>query len=662
MKSPELAARLGQLADGQELQVGSGPAATFCINEPNVATLHARIACRNGRLLIRDMDTCEGTFVNQSEVRGWVDLLPGDRIRLGSWSCDLPGSNSGGSLSLPPLTEVALVDAVRSVRSRQGWLLSQKLILDQVSFTIRRGEFLGILGASGSGKSTLIRLLAGRNSLQDGKLLINGQIADASRLAGDRRIAYLPQDVVIHEELSCRAAIDYIARLKGIEANSHKRRVLVQRVLERVGLAEQLHLAIRQLSGGQRKRVALAAELLGEPELILLDEATSGLDPATEEEMMRLFQSLAREGRMVICITHFPGRLHLCDRLVYLKQGKRIFEGTSSELEQFFNVRTIEDVYVVQQTRTAAEWQSQFSGSLPGKHSEQRLVASRGVTQVAPVAIVSNSSFSPAAIWQFLILLSRYSKLQLTDFQNLVLLFLQAPVIGLMIAATFGSIHVPFAEQHASNTKEVTFVLVLAILWCAGTGSVREIVREQSILEHEQRFGVRLLPYLFSKIVFLGCLALLQTIALLATVKSLTHLTGPGFVQGIVLSATALAGVSLGLFVSAWARTSERAMTILPVLLIGQAILSGGLAQLSGWIQLAARVFVSAWWGLDGMRGTFGSGLIHATYPGAPGHFQPPILGSGGPLALDFLALGLQTAVLLCITWCLLALRRRRCS
>lgn len=659
MNSPGLVAQLAQLAEGQELQAGSGTAAMFRINEPTVDPLHARIVRRNGRLLIRDMDTREGTFVNRDEVRGWVELLPGDQLRLGTWSCDLPGSKTGGKAEVSPFTEVALVDAVRSVRTRQGWLLSQKLILDQVSFTIRRGEFLGILGASGSGKSTLIRLLVGRNPLQDGKLLINGQIADSSKLAGDPRIAYLPQDVVIHEELSCRAAIDYVARLKGVEADSRKRRELVQRVIARVGLAEQLHVTIRQLSGGQRKRVALAAELLGEPELILLDEATSGLDPATEEEMMRLFQSLAREGRMVICITHFPGRLHLCDRLVYMMQGKRIFEGTSSELEQFFNVRTIENVYVAQQARTPTEWQSQFAGSLPGKQSEQRLAISRGITRVATATTVSNSPFSPATMWQFLILLSRYSRLQLADFQNLMLLFLQAPVIGLMIAATFGAIPVPFAEQHASSTKEVTFVLVLAVLWCAGTGSVREIVREQSILEHEQRFGVRLLPYLFSKIVFLGCLALLQTITLLATVKYFTHLTGPGFVQGIALSATALAGLALGLLVSAWARTSERAMTILPVLLIGQAILSGGLAQLSGWTRLAARVFVSAWWGLDGMRGTFGSSLVHATYPGAPGHFQPPILGSGGPLALDFLALGLQTAALLCATWCLLTLRRR---
>jgi hypothetical protein len=426
-----------------------------------------------------------------------------------------------------------------------------------------------------------------------------------------------------------------------------------------VGLAEQLHVKIRQLSGGQRKRVALAAELLGDPQLILLDEATSGLDPATEEEMMRLFQSLAREGRMVVCITHFPGRLHLCDRLVYLMQGKRIFEGTSTELEQFFKVRTIEDVYVAQQTRSTEEWQALFAGSLPGKLSVQRLSSSRGNARVAPSPAVSESPFSQAVIWQFLILLSRYSRLQFADFQNLLLLFLQAPVIGLMIAATFGNIDVHFALQHASSTKEVTFVLVLAVLWCAGTGSVREIVREQSILEHERRFGVKLIPYLFSKIVFLGCLAVLQTATLLAIVKYFTHLTGPGFAQGIVLSATALAGLALGLFVSAWARTSERAMTILPVLLIGQAILSGGLAQLSGWMRHAARFFVSAWWGLDGMRGTFGSSLVHATYSGVPGQAQHPILGSGGPLPLDFSALGLQTAALLCGTWCLLALRRR---
>jgi ABC-type multidrug transport system fused ATPase/permease subunit len=220
VNASELATQLDRLTEGKEFQAGSGAAATFRIAEPTVEPLHARIARRNGRLLIRDLDTRPGTFVNGNEVRGWMELSPGDEIRLGSWNCDLPGSKAEGPAELPPLTEVALLDAVRSVRIRKDLLAIRKTILDRVSFTIRRGEFLGILGSSGSGKSTLIRLLAGGNSLQDGKLLIDGRVANAASLAGDPRIAYLPQDVVIHEELSCRTAINYVARLKGIESNS----------------------------------------------------------------------------------------------------------------------------------------------------------------------------------------------------------------------------------------------------------------------------------------------------------------------------------------------------------------------------------------------------------------------------------------------------------
>ena len=120
-----------------------------------------------------------------------------------------------------------------------------------------------------------------------------------------------------------------LTRLKGLGPSPGERRLLARQVLERVGLWEHRATAIHRLSGGQRKRAALAAELLGDPRLILLDEATSGLYPATEEGMMALFRSLAREGRTVVCITHSPGRLHLCDRLLYLAEGKCVFFGAS---------------------------------------------------------------------------------------------------------------------------------------------------------------------------------------------------------------------------------------------------------------------------------------------------------------------------------------------
>ena len=182
---------------------------------------------------------------------------------------------------------------------------------------------------------------------------------------------------------------------------------------------------------------------------------------------------------------------------------------------------------------------------------------------------------------------------------------------------------------------------------CSGTISVREIVKELPILRHEIRFGIRIVPYLCSKVALLGVFALAQTFVLLLMVRFFTELTGPFSGQFLTLGLTSLAGVAVGLLVSAVAGTSERAMTILPVLLIAQAIFSGGLARLTGVIRGFAMLFVPAYWSLDGLKAQFSTDLAIATYPGAPGHYQPPILGLGGPLALDVVILLVQSAAML---------------
>ena len=231
----------------------------------------------------------------------------------------MPESRSAG-------IAVRLLGASRGIRSG----LATTLILDDVSLRLDAGEFVGVLGASGSGKSTLIKSLAGLVPLTAGTLRLDGRPMTPSELRSDRRIAYLPQDIVVHERLSPARALGYIAGLKGL-GTGRAADDLVRRALRRVGLTDRAAVPIHRLSGGQRKRVALAAELLGDPRLILLDEATSGLDPATEADMMDLFRSLADEGRTVVCITHSPGRLHLCDRLVCMLAGARVFDGAPAE-------------------------------------------------------------------------------------------------------------------------------------------------------------------------------------------------------------------------------------------------------------------------------------------------------------------------------------------
>ena len=650
------------LRDNQSLILGSGGGADVVVSGTGVESRHARLSRRGPLLIVQDLDSGTGTFLNDQEVRGLAEMQPGDRLRLGDLEVIVPSlmPSPPDSPALKPTASppgapfvVSVAQATKTIGHAGATGKPIRAILDRVSFRLDAGEFLGILGSSGSGKSTLIKAVAGLVDLTDGAVLLNGRPTSPRVLRADMRIAYLPQDVVIHEALSSLVALDYIARLKGLTPDAPDRGRLVRSALERVGLWEHRDTPIHRLSGGQRKRAALAAELLGDPRLVLLDEATSGLDPATEGEMMNLFRSLAREGRAVICVTHFPGRLHLCDRLLYLFQGKCVFFGPPAGLKRFFGVASIEDVYARQHEHTAEEWESRFRESLPGRQVESRVPPPPADDVVSPLRMPP-PAWRHAAAGQTRDLVSRYLRLQLADWKNLLLLFAQAPVIGLMVALTFGVIRGSFAERHAADTKQVLFVLVLAVLWCSGTAGVREIVKEMPILRHEARFGVRLLPYLLSKFLLIGLISLAQTASLLLVVRSGTHMTGVFDAQFLILGFTALAGVALGLLVSAAAGTSERAMTVLPVLLIGQAIFSGGLARMTGWVLAAAMFTVPAYWSLDGLKAPLSSDLLNATYPGAPGHYQPPILGSGSSLVLAVVVLATHAGVFLLATLILL--------
>ena len=646
---------LADLRPGENLTLGASDDADVRVEGPDVSALHAEIVSRGGGLHLRDLDSDSGTFIDGAEVLGWHPVQGGQILRLGD-QCELSLPDS--IAHLPPRRAddgmpVTLSGITKSVSVGGPFRTAERTILDDITLHIEPGEFVGILGASGSGKSTFIRCIAGLIDVTAGQISIAGQAESRHALAEDRRIAYMPQDVVIHELLSPRRALGYVARLKGIGGGRADRNEIIRSALDRVGLGERLDVPIHRLSGGQRKRVALASELLGDPKLLLLDEATSGLDPATEADMMRLFRSLADEGRSVVCITHFPGRLELCDRIVFLMEGKMVFVGTPAELKAFFGVGTIEDVYGRQGERSAEEWLEDYRRSATGRQHA-------GSASPLPAADARGDPSPHAAkgvAAQAALLTQRYFDLLRSDWRTLILMFAQAPIIALMAAAVFGNIRFEFVEQHAANTGQVIFVLVLAVLWCAGTLSVREIVKEESILRHEIRFGLNLPAYLASKLALLSFISVLQTFALLWILRYFTELTGNFVPQFIVLSMIAVVGVLLGLVVSSIAGGSDRAMTVLPVVLIAQAILSGGLATLDGIVLWIARLLVPAYWGMDGLRATFGSDLTRAGYPGAPGEFQPPILGSGGPLALDLGAALFQGIVLMLVAYAALNAR-----
>lgn len=237
----------------------------------------------------------------------------------------------------------------------------KRILGGYLNFEIAPGSFVGLLGPSGSGKSTLLKACCGLEAPTQGKVLYNAQDLYASLVSWREQIGYVPQDDIIHQELSVTKAIDYAARLRlGPTLPVARRKALVTRVIHEVGLQDRAKLTIRRLSGGQRKRASVAVELLKRPGILFLDEPTSGQDPQLEEAMMRLFKSIAKEGTTVVVTTHAMASIELLERVILLQAGQLVYDGPPIELLDFFEVRSYEAVYKQLAKANPGEWGTRF--------------------------------------------------------------------------------------------------------------------------------------------------------------------------------------------------------------------------------------------------------------------------------------------------------------
>jgi ABC-type multidrug transport system ATPase subunit len=598
--------------------------------------IQAEVVNEGNGWVIRDMGGAHPVLVDGREIAGRVELAKDSTVCVGNWHWsprDEQDSNASGvSISLAGV----------AFKVRQGFTSRSLDILKPTTLSIRPGEFVGILGPSGSGKSTLLKMMIGDTTPTIGEVNVGGMtIAAFSKLHG-RRLAYLPQELILHPSLSPQRALAYQAKLQGVD---HRESVIA--ALQRVGIGHRLNVPISRLSGGEKKRVALAALLLADPVALFLDEATSGLDPSLEKEMMDLFRSLADEGRTVVCITHFPQTLEICDRLVVVAGGRVRFMGSPSRLKTELGLSTIEDVYPL---LSSLGHDDDTVYHTPDETADRVITAT-------PTLPAEADNVGPAT--QCGILLGRYLRVLASDPGAVFLLILQAPLIGLMIGGTFGSILVDYPEQHAADWKQVAFLLVMSVIWCSTTNGVREIVKEQAVFLHEKRYGVSNLAYLFSKFVPLSLVAIAQAVLLLVVLSDITGFAGGSASHGFVLAFLAVAGTSIGLAISAGVRSSEKAMTALPIILIAQGVLSGALARLEGIPLRVAELLAPAYWGLSGLKTSLPSSLLEATFVSIPGEYQHAILGRGPSIFVVTIALILQSAFLIGTAFFMLAKRRR---
>ena len=211
-------------------------------------------------------------------------------------------------------------------------------VLHGLDFSVPAGEVTGLLGPSGCGKSTLMRSVVGVQAGISGSLHVLGEPAGSAALRS--RIGYVTQAPSVYDDLTVAENLTFFARVLGLGRDK------VDRCIEAVDLRAQTGSVVRELSGGQHSRVSLAVALLGTPDLLVLDEPTVGLDPVLREDLWAMFHRLADDGAAVLVSSHVMDEADRCDRLLLMRDGVFLADGTPSEIKQKAGVEDIEQAFL----------------------------------------------------------------------------------------------------------------------------------------------------------------------------------------------------------------------------------------------------------------------------------------------------------------------------
>ncbi|MEM1392519.1 MAG: ATP-binding cassette domain-containing protein [Cyanobacteria bacterium P01_H01_bin.150] len=578
------------------------------LDAPTVSRIHATLLPDGqGGHFLQDSSS-NGTFVNGERILKRVKLTNGSKIQIGPFSLIytkeyLELLNNGSQIRLD-------VQELRRIVKVKGG--AQKAILDDVSLVIETGQLVALVGGSGAGKSTLMKSLLGIAPVTSGSVYLNGDNLRRNWAVYRSQIGYVPQDDIVHPDLRVEEVLAYACRLRLPPDTNVK--AVVERTLEQIKLTHVRTNFIRNLSGGQRKRVSIGVELLADPKLFFLDEPTSGLDPGLDKEMMRLLRELADQGRTVVLVTHATANIEICDRITFMGRGGKLcyygppgealnyFEMPSNELKYFSDIyikldqggspeKVVQIVDFWAQKYQNSHYFQKYVGNLlkPGKDTKKKADAK------------INTGISPFK--QLILLSQRYLQLVVRDTASWVFALISGPIAIALAAWTLRD-ETPLSKldppkiTQGPQALSVLFIFACIGIWVGLSSSVGEIVKESAIYARERLINLGLVPYLGSKVLIRIGLIFLQTLLIVMTVvigfKSPEYNLMPWSVGlGITTFLTLLASVSLSLMISAAVKNENEANSILPLIMIPQIILSGvqfkleGLSAKLGWLTIS---------------------------------------------------------------------------
>ncbi len=587
-----------------------------------------RISCDYEKLtgMLEVLDSDRPIVVRGQPVRNRVSLQDGDLVRIDSGQvlrCDF------SERIIEERRNIIRSLEVRDLRVR---FANGDVGLDGVSFDVRRGEMVCVMGASGSGKSTLLQSIAGQLPPSAGEISMNGLslYPNLAQLKG--YISFVPQDDAFDEHLTVEENLDYAAAMRAPHLSQRDRARRVSGKLLELGLIERRGSQVgmpnrKTLSGGERKRLNIGLDMIGNSDVYLLDEPTSGLSSKDSEHVIDIIRGISHN-KIVLVTIHQPSAklFHMFHKAVLLdKGGKLVFFGTPNEMLRYFAdaererypgifdaVRNYSEevgpefVFDVLETPLRdlggdIIYEENKDGQLVparrfspeywrDKYESYRLMQDVGQVAVkrkdaAPDTVVMPTLRQDKIRWhdewtQFIAQLQRAFLSKLRNRANILTTMVEAP----MLAALFGLV-LRFSESGsysfatAFHIPTYMFLSLVVAMFLGLTNSADDIIRDRSILRRERNLNLRLWYYIVSKLLTLALFAFLQCILFVWIGSALLEVRGVFWMQVWYMFVTSLSGIAIGLLISSLVSDAKTAVNILPLVLIPQIILGGALIK-----------------------------------------------------------------------------------
>lgn len=569
----------------RSLRIGRASDNDVVVADLGVSRHHAELRrTSRGEYEIVDLDSHNGTFLNGQRIKV-APVTETDIIGVGPATFRRVGDQLQEFLDTG--------DISLSARDLTFKLPSGRVLLDHVTFPLGERCLLGVIGPSGAGKSTLLGALTGMAPATAGSVLYDGRDLYKSYAELRHRIGLVPQENILHTQLSVRRALEFAAELRfPRDTSKQERKRRIDEVLGELALTAHADTRISALSGGQQKRVNVALELLTKPSLLYLDEPTSGLDPGLDKSVMEQMQKLAHDGRTVIVVTHSVANLNLCDRLLVLVPGGKIaFFGPPADGLRHFGKTDWAEVFQMFEAQPARDWAAEFRAS-PFYH---RYITAELDNAAVPAAATRELTPAPKSRNGFAHLRTmcrRYMAVIASD--RLYLGVLAGLPIGLGLLVRV--IPSPNGLVGPDNPDATSLLLVLSVgAVLSGTANaIWEIVKERAIYSRERAAGLSAGAYLVSKLLILGVMSGVQAVVLVAVGLIGRPLPKQGTILPhlplvelmIAMFVLGIGAMALGLLLSAIVDTSDKAMPLLVLVVMFQVVLSGGIFPLHGKVGL----------------------------------------------------------------------------